>query len=234
MDDAATLRNIIGEANLRLIQYSYLHYVGTKAAIYEVNGDEALPSFSSRYCDFLTQASKRAAGSGGDAPLPGGTWICRQDCWGPAAESIEEKKPCERTCSGGIVLHAVPVISDGVPIGALTAGVSDPPTDPSSLRRIAGEFVVDPDTLASIASQSDTHANIIGDIVRRHLSLSAATVALVYAGHKTAKDLRTSEEKFRAISNRRTMGSSSSIVRRDGLSMRTPRWRKCSVARMPG
>ncbi len=85
------LRNIIGEGLLNRIQNSYLTYMESSAAIYETNGDYAIAIFSSRYCDYLNQASRKIAGKTDDEALKSGKWICHEDCWATSLQSIKKR-----------------------------------------------------------------------------------------------------------------------------------------------
>ena len=57
MAEKISLKSIIREELLNKIQNSYLKYLESSAAIYEVNGDYATALFSSKYCNFLSKSS---------------------------------------------------------------------------------------------------------------------------------------------------------------------------------
>ncbi|MHA2086916.1 MAG: hypothetical protein ACW972_01480, partial [Promethearchaeota archaeon] len=99
MANKVKLKNIVGEGLLNRIQNSYLKYMESSAAIYETNGDYAIAIFSSKYCDYLNQASRKIAGKTDDEALKSGKWICHEDCWATSLQSIKDKKPCEIECS---------------------------------------------------------------------------------------------------------------------------------------
>lgn len=94
MAEEISLKNIIGAELLNEIQDSYLKYLGSSAAIYEVNGDYAAALFASNWCDFLNQASKKLAGNvSEEEALKSGKWICHEDCWATSFKSIKDKNP---------------------------------------------------------------------------------------------------------------------------------------------
>lgn len=63
MTQEISLKNIIGEELLIKSQDSYLKYLESPASVYDVNGDYAAALFTSRWCDYLNEASRRLAGN---------------------------------------------------------------------------------------------------------------------------------------------------------------------------
>jgi len=148
MERDSTLKAIVGEQLLLDIQNSYMEYLGTSAAIYEVNGDYAASLFTSNWCDFLNLSSKKLCGDVSEhAAQKSGKWICHEDCWQVSLQAMREAKPCERECSGGIIIYSVPIIADGTVIGVNNAGVSNPPTDLVKIRDIALRYKVSSEEL---------------------------------------------------------------------------------------
>lgn len=53
-----SLKEIVGKKLLTGTQNSYLKYLESSAAIYEVNGDYSIALFAPKYCEYLNQTSK--------------------------------------------------------------------------------------------------------------------------------------------------------------------------------
>jgi PAS domain S-box-containing protein len=191
MENKLNLKNIIGEGLLNRIQNSYLKYMESSAAIYETNGDYAVAIFSSKYCDYLNQASRKIAGKTDDAALKSGKWICHEDCWATSLQSIKEKKPCEVECSGGIKIYAMPIIADGTVIGSNNIGVSNPPTNEKKIGEIAQKYKVDPKELLRIAKEYSPRPENIMNAVKNHVSIAADTIAEFFLRIKTEEALQT-------------------------------------------
>ncbi len=209
MKKEITLRSIVGEELLMEVQSSYLRYLESAGAIYEMNGDYAAALFASRYCDFLNQASKTMAGKTDNEALKSGNWICHEDCWATSLESIQQRKPCEVECSGGIRIYAVPIIAEGTVIGSNNAGVSNPPTDEKKINEIAGRYKVDPKELLRIAKEYIPRPEYVLDAARNHISATAKTIAEVFSRKRAEEEiflrkraegaLRESEKRYRTI-----------------------------------
>jgi PAS domain S-box-containing protein len=184
-----TLKGFIGEKLLNKIQDSYSKYLDSSAAIYETNGEYAAALFSSRYCDFLNQASRKLAGKSDKQALKSGKWICHEDCWATSRKAMKDKKPCEQECSGGIKIFAVPITADGMVIGSNNAGVSNPPTDEKRIKEIAGKYKVDAKELLRIAREYVPRPDYVLDAAKNHIRIAADNIAEFFLR-------RTGEEKM--------------------------------------
>ena len=190
MPDEIRLK-ILGEKLLNNLQDSYLNYTESSAAIYEVNGDYAAALFTSRWCDFLNQASKELAGDVSEKEaLKSGKWICHKDCWSTSLKSIKEEKPYEAECSGGIVIYAVPIIVKGMVIGSNNAGVSNPPTDKKKVSEIAERYKVDPAELLKIAKEYEQRPEYVFKAVRNHILTVAETISDILSHKLLEKELK--------------------------------------------
>jgi ligand-binding sensor protein len=185
-----SVKNAIGEELLNRIQDSYLKYVESSAAIYERNGDYAAALFTSKYCDFLNQASKRIAGKTDEEALKSKKWICHEDCWATSLKSIKDKKPCEMECSGGIKIYACPIIAEGMVIGSNNAGISNPPTDEKKIKEIAERYKVDPQELLVFAKEYIPRKDYILKAVKNHILVAAETIAVFFLHRKAERDLK--------------------------------------------
>ena len=196
MKKETTLNSVIGEELLNNIQKSYLKYIESSAAVFEVNGDYAAKLFTSKYCDFLDQASRDRSGKSEEEALKSGKWICHECCWAASLKSIKEKKPCEIECSGGIKIFAAPIIVEGKVSGSNNAGVSNPPTDENKIREIAERFKVDPKELLQIAKEYLVRPDYIFDAAKHHILMASYTIAELFLRKQAEIELRKSEEKF--------------------------------------
>lgn len=199
MTEQISLKNVIGEEFLNRIQNSYLIYVESSAAIYELNGDYAATILISRYCDFLSQASRKIAEKTDEEALKSGKWICHEDCWATSLQSIRDKKPCERECSGGIKIYAVPIIADGMVIGSNNVRVSNMPTDEKKIEEVAQRYKVDPKELLKIAKEYNPRTKYVFDAVKKHVLLASDTIAEFFLQKKAQRELKESRDEFRLI-----------------------------------
>ena len=199
-DKEISLKNIIGEELLNKIQDSYLKYLESSAAIYEVNGDYAAALFASKYCDFLNQASRKLAGKTDGEALKSGRWICYEDCWATSLKSIKDKKPCEIECSGGIKIYAAPIIADDMVIGSNNAGVSNPPTDEKKIKEIAEKYKVDPKELLRIAKEYVPRPEYVSNAAKSHIAVAAEEITEIFMRKRSDEEIilhKKAEEKLR-------------------------------------
>ncbi|MHA2039408.1 MAG: PAS domain S-box protein [Promethearchaeota archaeon] len=211
MANKVKLKNIVGEGLLNRIQNSYLKYMESSAAIYETNGDYAIAIFSSKYCDYLNQASRKIAGKTDDEALKSGKWICHEDCWATSLQSIKDKKPCEIECSGGIKIYAAPIIADGTVIGSNNVGLSNPPTDEKKIGEIAQKHKVDPKELLRIAKEYSPRPEHIMNAVKNHVSVAADTIAEFFLRIKAEEELQKTKDELEYRVEERTAELKSAI-----------------------
>lgn len=198
-----SLKSIIGENLLNKIQGAYLQYLESSAAIYEANGDYAAALFTSRWCDFLNQASKKLAGNVSEnEALKSGRWICHEDCWATSLKSIKDKKFCEMECSGGIKIFAAPIIVGGMAIGSNNAGVSNPPTDKEKVKEIAEKYKVDPKELLKIAGEYTPRPEYVFSAARNHVLVAADTIADILLRKEKEGLLKIRTEEAEALNEK--------------------------------
>ncbi|MBF0339147.1 MAG: PAS domain S-box protein [Nitrospirae bacterium] len=200
-----SLKQAIGEGQLRDIQDSYLQYLESSASIYEVNGDYATSLFTSTWCDFLNQTSRKLCGNASEEEsLKSGKWICHEDCWATSLKSMTDKRPVEMECSGGIVIYAAPIIADGMVIGSNNAGISNPPTDEKKIKEIADRYKVSPDELSAIAAQYTPRPEYVFSASRKHIVIAANTIANIFLRNQEKEEIRHCKTHLEELVKERT------------------------------
>ncbi|MBF0458719.1 MAG: PAS domain S-box protein [Nitrospirae bacterium] len=204
-EGVTSLRQIIGEGQLKDIQDSYLQYLESSAAIYEVNGDYAVSLFTSGWCDFLNKASRAMCGDvPDDEAMKSGRWICHEDCWATSLKSIKDKRPFERECSGGCVIYAAPIVADDIVIGSVNASISNPPTDEKKIEEIADKFKVSMDKLLKLSKEYIPRPDYIRNASKRHIQTAANTIANIFIHYHEKEELKKTKEQIKELLRERT------------------------------
>ena len=171
----------IGEDNLMALVNTYLDLLGTSAAVYEQNGDYALGIFASRWCRFMDQASRNLCGTSSNLEaMKSCRWHCHESCFRISQEAMQEGRPVDRECLGGIRIFAVPILAGGEVIGAMNFGYGSPPTEPQTIRKLAERYEVpeeelwfqaeayvprDPFVIELAKNNLHTAAQLLGEII---------------------------------------------------------------------
>ena len=136
------IKTTISRQQLVDIVAEYLELLETSAAVYEVNGDYALGIFSSGWCQLMDGASRQLARTDSNAQaLASGKWLCHDSCWQDASlAAIQQDRPVDIECNGGIHLYAVPVHAGGETVGVINFGYGTPPTDEITLAALAEDY----------------------------------------------------------------------------------------------
>ena len=206
----------IGEDMLADIAKDYLGLLETSTAIYEKNGDYALGIFSSGWCRFLDQASRRLCQTDDNRiALQSGKWLCHESCWTNASKAaIETGEPVDIACHGGLHLYAVPIWVKDEVVGAINFGYGDPPQEPAELQKIAYKYAVDPDELRQFAEAYEPRPPFIIHLAKERLHSSAKLIGTMLEQKQADKVLRKSEEKFRTYIENAPLGVL--VVNREG------------------
>ncbi len=131
------IKTSISESILTDIAVDYLSLLKTSSAIYECNGDYALGLFSSGWCQYLDNASRRLCETDDNkAALCSGKWLCHESCWSQASQTaIATRSPTDIPCAGGIRLYAFPIMVGNEVIGVINFGYA---TLPAILKNSGG------------------------------------------------------------------------------------------------
>ncbi len=195
--------NSVGKEVLENIVSDYLSLLETSAAIYEKNGDYALGIFSSNWCSFLDDASRKLCKNCNNAEaLNSGQWHCHESCWQDASlQAINKKCPVEIKCNGGLKIYAIPIMVDKKVIGAINFGHGDPPKDEETLKDISSKYKVSIAKLKTISRQYETRPAFIIDLAKERLDISAKLIAEMVERKQVNIALQDSQRKYMEIFN---------------------------------
>ena len=159
----------------------YLILLDTSSAVYELNGDYALGIFSSDWCKVLDDASRKLCKTEDNyEALQCGKWLCHESCWTHASKiSIEQKRPVDIECNGGIRIYAVPIYVNDEVIGSINIGYGNPPLDVDKISRIAKKYNLDPKILINIAKNYKGKSDEIIELTKKQLVFSADFIGLL-------------------------------------------------------
>lgn len=178
LNTCRVIMDSIKQENLIEIVNSYLDLLKSSTAIYEINGSYALGIFSSGWCRFLDEASRRLCMTDDNQKaLNSGLWLCHESCWTQAAKlSIEKGEPVDIECNGGIRLYAVPIKAGDKMVGSINFGYGNPPSDPGKIQEIASKYHVDAEKLQKLASEHKTSTPSEIEAAKRHLQTTAMLI----------------------------------------------------------
>ncbi len=180
----------VGQEMLERIVRDYLDLLDTSAAVCEENGDYALGLFSSGWCRFMDEATRRRCATEDSAQAtPSGHWSCHESCWDRASRvSIESGAPVDVSCGGGLRIYALPIRCGDEVIGSINFGYGDPPQDPAAIARLAEYLGVDAAELARRASGYESRPPFIIEIAKRRLAFSAHLIGQIVERRRAERE----------------------------------------------
>ncbi len=180
----------VGREMLERIVRDYLDLLDTSATVYEKDGDSALGLFSSGWCQFMDEATRRRCETeDGAQATPSGLWSCHESCWDRASRvSIESDAPVDVSCGGGLRIYALPIRCGDEIIGSINFGYGDPPQDPAAIARLAKYLGVDAAELARQARGYESRPPFIIEIAKRRLAFSAHLIGQIVERRRAERE----------------------------------------------
>jgi PAS domain S-box-containing protein len=203
LNENGLIKNSVDHDTLLDITNDYLSLLETSAAIYESNGDYALGIFSSGWCSFLDNASRKLCNTKDSREaLQCGKWLCHESCWTLTSKlAIENNKPFEVACNGGLHIYAEPINANGKVIGAINFGFGDPPTDDETLAELSVKYNADPAELRKLANSYESRPPFMIGLAKNRLGSSAKLIGAFVEKKLAADALKKSENELLSLKN---------------------------------
>ncbi len=179
------ITDLIPVGLLEHLQESYMNYLQTSAAMYELDGTSAASLITSNYCNKLANVSETKAGKG--------KGLCHESCWHISKRSIDLKKPYEQECPGGLILYSVPIMFEGTPIGAVNAAVSNPIRSAENIKEIAEDYDISLENMQKIVDNHDDLPEFLLSAAKKQLQIVSGTIAALY---KSFYELRNKSDEL--------------------------------------
>jgi PAS domain S-box-containing protein len=195
------IKKSIQKEKLQDIVSEYLDLLETSAAIYEKNGDYALGIFSSGWCQMMDSASRRLCNTDDNRKaLASGKWLCHDSCWKDASlKSMNDGKPAEVACNGGLSLYAVPVWANKQIIGVINIGFGSPPKDEAKLKKLSEKFKIPLKELREHSNAYNDRPHFIIDYAKQRIQYSARYLGYLVERKISDDAVRQNEEKLKSI-----------------------------------
>jgi PAS domain S-box-containing protein len=183
------------------IANDYLGLLETSSAIYEINGDYAMGIFSSGWCRFMDNASRKLCNTSSNTKaLSSGKWLCHESCWTNASQKvIETGQVADIKCNGGLNLYAEPIIVSNKVVGVINFGYGDPPTNEKELEELAEKYQVSYTELAKLSKTYESRPPFIVELAKKRLKYSAKQIGALIESVQAKQRIKESEAKFRSI-----------------------------------
>jgi len=203
LNENGLIKNSVDHDTLLDITNDYLSLLETSAVIYEANGDYALEIFSSGWCSFLDNASRKLCNTEDNREaLQCGKWLCHESCWTHTSKlSIEQNKPMEIACIGGLHIYAEPIIAGNQVIGAINFGFGDPPADEETLAELAAKYHVDTEELRILANSYESRPPFVIGLAKQRLKSSAKLIGAFVEKKQATDALKKSENELLSLKN---------------------------------
>ena len=201
LNNDGLIKNSIQKDQLYDIVSEYLDVLETSSAIYEKNGDYAMGIFSSGWCQMMDSASRSLCNTDDNRKaLASGKWLCHDSCWTDASlKSMNEGKPVEVPCNGGINLYAVPVWANKQIIGAINFGFGSPPKDDAELKKLSKTFKIPIKELKEHSTAYNDRPQFIIDYAKKRIQNSARYLGYLVERKLAEDTVRQNEEKLKSI-----------------------------------
>jgi PAS domain S-box-containing protein len=181
LNETRILMDAVGEEVLQDVVSDFLELLDTSAAVFEENGDFALWTFSSGWCQLLSHASRDLCGIDDEREaINSGKWQCHHSCWDRSSKvSIQTREPHDTDCIGGLKIYSVPILAGGNVVGAISVGYGDPPKDEEQIKAIAERYKVPEEELKKLAVSYETRPPFIIEIAKNRLLVSARLLGAI-------------------------------------------------------
>lgn len=203
LNGSGELLTLVGGDVLKDIAGDYLDLLETSTAIYEKNGEYALGIFSSEWCRLMDQASRGlGATSDNREAMASGSGQCHRSCWDEASKiAMDESRPVDIECLGGIRIYALPIFAGGEVVGSINFGYGDPPRDPAKLKELAERFGVAVEELERLGASYESRPPFIVDAAKRRLATSARLIGEIVERRRAEQQMKAAKEAAEAANS---------------------------------
>lgn len=204
LNPGGPLLSAVGRDGLEEAARDHMDLLQSSSAVFETNGDYAMGIFTSGWCRFLDNASRKLAPTADNREaLRSGQWHCHESCWTEASRvSIEKGCPVDVECRGGIRLYSIPIMADGEIAGSINFGYGNPPESEERLREIAETYQVSVDDLREQAAAHPRRAPWVVELAKRRLHTTARLLGETVARRRVQDRLEAKEAEAREVSDR--------------------------------
>jgi signal transduction histidine kinase len=119
-----------------------------------------------------------------------GKWLCHESCWKASIKAIENGRPVDVTCIGGINLYAVPILANGEVIGAINFGHGNPPDDESELQRLSDLYQIPIEKMRKARRDYQVRPQFIIDHAKKRIQVSAKHIGNLVERKQAEENLK--------------------------------------------
>jgi signal transduction histidine kinase len=147
--------------------------------------------FSSSWCQMMDAASRKLCKTDNNKDaLSCGKWLCHESCWKASIKAIENGRPVDVTCIGGINLYAVPILANGEVIGAINFGHGNPPDDESELQRLSDLYQIPIEKMRKARRDYQVRPQFIIDHAKKRIQVSAKHIGNLVERKQAEENLK--------------------------------------------